>query len=181
MSLRDRLRSHRAKPTAQPVDETRAAQALAAKRGRAAIAAAPKAGKAAAALLRPILPAASLGLSELKRRWAEIAGRPFAETTAPEKFVGGVLTLRAPGALAPLLQQQADLLMERLQLAGAQVKSVRIEQRALAPAAPRGNVGPLKRSISQAEETALAQALDRIEDPGLRSALMRLGRAVKTR
>ena len=118
----------------------------------------------------------TLGLSEMQRRWTVIAGESFARAT-PEKFAAGVLTLRAPGALAPFLQQQAPLLIERLKLAGAKVKAVRIEQRA-APR-PAGNLAPLKRAISAAEEAALTQALDHVGDPGLRAALMRLGRAVK--
>jgi hypothetical protein len=178
MSLRDRLQKSRAKPSPAPLSEAQAAKALAGRRGRASIAAAPKAGKAAAALLRPLIPQGAMGLSELKRRWSEIAGPPFADKAAPDKFVGGVLSLRAPGALAPFLQQQAPLLIERLRLAGAQVKSIRIDQRA-APAPSRANVRPLKRAITPAEETALAQALDRVSDAGLRSALMRLGRAVR--
>jgi hypothetical protein len=37
----------------------------------------------------------------------------------------------------------------------------------------------LERELTAAEEAALAQALDPVGDPGLKSALMRLGRAVK--
>lgn len=175
MSLRDRFAPAQ-KPAADPKAETRAAQALAGKRGRASIAPAPAAGKAVTALLRPLLRETGMGLNELKRRWAEVAGDSFARAT-PEKLSGGVLTLRAPSALAPFLQQQAPLLIERLKTAGAKVKSVRIEQRtAAAKSAP--NVRPLERPLSQAEEAALAQALDPVGDPGLKSALLRLGRAV---
>ncbi|HRK65778.1 MAG TPA: hypothetical protein PLN53_15385, partial [Terricaulis sp.] len=79
---------------------------------------------------------------------------------------------------APFLQQQIPLLIERLKTAGAKVKSVRIEQRSAARLEP-SNVAPLKRPISPGEEAALAQALDHVGDPALKSALMRLGRAVK--
>ncbi|QGZ95779.1 hypothetical protein DSM104635_02630 [Terricaulis silvestris] len=118
-----------------------------------------------------------MGLNELKRRWSEVAGDSFARAT-PEKLAGGVLTLKVPGALAPFLQQQTPLLIERLRVAGAKVKSVRIEQRTAALPA-KGNVRPLKKPLTPAEEAALAQTLDPVGDPGLRSALMRLGRAVK--
>jgi hypothetical protein len=112
----------------------------------------------------------------LKRRWSEVAGESFSRAV-PERLAAGVLTLKAPGALAPFLQQQTLLLMERLRVAGAQVKSVRIEQRTAA--APKAaNVRPLKAPLSPAEEAALAQTLDPVADPGLKSALMRLGRAV---
>ncbi|MBI3439202.1 MAG: DUF721 domain-containing protein [Proteobacteria bacterium] len=118
-----------------------------------------------------------MGLNELKRRWAEIAGDSFARC-APEKLAAGTLTLRAPGALAPFLQQQAPLLIERLKVAGAKIKSVKIEQRATQ--LPRtSNVRSLKRPLTASEESALSQALRPVDDPNLKSALMRLGRALK--
>jgi hypothetical protein len=174
MSLRERFRPAEQAPKA---DEARAARALNAKRGRAPIAPPPHAGKAVTAALRPLLKDTGLGLGELKRRWADIAGESFARAT-PEKLAAGVLTLRAPSALAPFLQQQAPLLLERLKVAGAKVRAVRIEQRALAPA-PAVNVAPLRRELSAIEEAALAQAVAPVGDEGLKSALMRLGRAVK--
>jgi hypothetical protein len=70
------------------------------------------------------------------------------------------------------------LLLERLRVAGAKVKSVRIEQRSAAPLRP-ANVASLKRALDANDEAALAQALDPVADPGLKSALLRLGRAVK--
>jgi hypothetical protein len=141
------------------------------------IAAAPPAGKAVSALLRPLLRETGMGLHELKRRWVAVAGESFSRAT-PEKLSAGVLTLCAPGALAPFLQQQAPLLIERLRVAGATIKTVRIEQRAPA-AAPTNNIGPVRKPLSTAEEKALAQALDPVADPGLKSALLRLGRAVR--
>lgn len=181
MSLRDRLhRKSAGLPETERVapDEGHAAQALAGRRGRASIAPAPRAGKAAAALLRPIMPQGGMGLSELKRRWADIVGVQFAERAQPEKFAAGVLTLRAPSAIAPFLQQQAPLIMERLKLSGAHVKSIRIEQRALAQArAP--NVRRIKTALTPLEEDAILRRFETVDDPGLRSALARLGRAVK--
>src|SRR5262249_35463727 len=109
MPLRDRLeRRTGARPPEKPApnDEGAAARAPAAQRGKGTIAPAPKAGKAAAALLRPIMPQGGMGLSELKRRWVDIVGASFADRAQPEKLAAGVLTLRAPGAIAPFLQQQ---------------------------------------------------------------------------
>jgi hypothetical protein len=176
MSLRERFRPTAPTPP-DPEAETRAARALSAQRGRSSYASAPRAGKAAAALLKPLAPKGGIGFNELKRRWGEVAGDAFARAT-PEKFAGGVLTLRAPGALAPFLQQQTSLLIERLKIAGANVASVRLVQRSATPAPP-ANLRRLSKPISTAEETALAQALDPVSDPRLKSALMRLGRAVK--
>jgi hypothetical protein len=176
MSLRQRLRPTGPAPAPEQL-EGRAAQVLAGKRGRAPIAPAPRAGKAVAALMRPLLPQGGMGLSELKRRWSDIVGAHYADKTSPEKLAGGVLALRAPSALAPFLQQQAPLLLERLRLAGAQVKSIRIEHRATAPAKP--NVRPLLKGLTEAEDAALAHSLDHVGDNALKSALLRLGRAVK--
>jgi hypothetical protein len=177
MSLRERFRPTVA-PAPDPDAETRATRSLSGQRGKASYASAPRAGKAAAAVLKPILPkGGGMGFNEIKRRWGEIAGDAFARTT-PEKFVGGVLTLRCPGALAPFLQQQTGLLIDRLKTAGAKVSSVRISQGS-APPKPQPNVRRLSKPMTPAEESALAQALDPVLDPGLKSALMRLGRAVK--
>ncbi|MGE0595662.1 MAG: DciA family protein [Hyphomonadaceae bacterium] len=175
--MRQRLQPGWIAPEPKP-SEASAAQALDARRGRASKAAAPKAGKAVAALLRPLLPQGGMGLSELKRRWADIVGPSYASKSAPEKLAAGTLTLRAPAAIAPFLQQQVPLLIERLRLAGANVKTIRIEQRSAAPA-PKSNLRGLKRPLGEAEEAALAQKLDRVTDAGLKSALLRLGRAVK--
>lgn len=174
-SLRDRFRPAAAQ-SADPKAETRAAQALAGKRGRGVIAPPPAAGKAVTALLKPLLKETGMGLNELKRRWREVAGESFSRA-APEKLAGGVLTLSCPGALAPFLQQQIPLLIDRLKTSGAKVKAVRLEQRSAAPR-PAANVRPLNKPLTPGEEAALAQALDPVSDPGLKSALMRLGRAV---
>jgi hypothetical protein len=176
MSLRDRFRPATA-PPADPQAEARAARALNAKRGRGTMAPAPSAGKAVTALLKPLLKETGMGLNELKRRWVEVAGESFSRAE-PAKLAAGVLTLKAPGALAPFLQTQTPLLIERLRVAGAKVKQVRIEQRTAA-VSRSSNVRELERELTAAEEAALAQALDPVGDPGLKSALMRLGRAVK--
>jgi hypothetical protein len=175
MSLRERFRPSGA-PSVDPTAETRASRTLAGRRGRASIAPPPAAGKTVTSVLRPLLKETGLGLNEMKRRWVELAGESFARAQ-PERLAAGVLTLSAPGALAPFLQQQAPLLIERLSSAGAKIKAVRIEQRR-AQVKPT-NVAPLKRPLSRDEESALAQALDPVGDPGLKSALMRLGRAVR--
>src|SRR6185503_12882569 len=99
--------------------------------GRGQIAPPPAASRAVTAILKPLLKETGMGLNELKRRWAEVAGESFSRA-APEKLAGGVLTLSCPGALAPFLQQQVPLLIDRLKVAGAKVKTVRIEQRAVA-------------------------------------------------
>lgn len=175
MSLRERFRPASA-PAADPKAETRASQALSGKRGRAPIAPAPSAGRSVTAVLKPLLKETGMGINELKRRWADVAGASFARAT-PIKLAGGVLTLQVPSAQAPLFSHSSALLIDRLATAGVKVKSVRIEQRTAAVS--KSNVRPLRKPLTAAEEAALAQTLDPVGDPGLRSALMRLGRAVR--
>lgn len=175
MSLREKFRPQHAPPAADG-NEAKAAQLLTARRGRTRWAPPPAAAKAVASVLKPLLRETGLGFNEMRRRWGDIAGQGFARAT-PEKLSAGVLTLRAPSALSPFLQQQTPLLVERLRLAGAKVKSVRIEQRT-APTAPASNLRPVREALTPEQEAALALALDPVGDPGLKSALMRLGRAV---
>jgi hypothetical protein len=181
MSLRDRFRAAEEMvlaPKAGP-SEAEASQKLSASRGRMSVAAAPAANKALAAVLKPLLKDTGLGLAEMKRRWPQIAGEAFSRAT-PVKLAAATLTIHVPSALAPFLQQQTPLLLERLRTAGAKVKAIRVDHRAPARAATQpSNVRPLQKPLSQAEEAALAQTLDPACDPSLRSALLRLGRAVK--
>lgn len=181
MSLRDRFRAAEDSflgPKAGP-SEGEASQALAAKRGRQSVAPPPSANKSLAAVLRPLLKDTGMGLAEMKRRWRDIAGESFYRAT-PVKLAAGTLTIHVPSALAPFLQQQAPLLVERLRVAGAKVKAIRVDHRAPARTpAQAPNVRPLQKPLSAAEEAALAKTLDPASDDGLRSALMRLGRAVK--
>lgn len=182
MSLRDRFRAAEDAflgPKAAGPSEGEASQALSANRGRQTIAPPPTTNKALAAVLKPLLKDTGLGLAELKRRWRGIAGESFARAT-PVKLAAGTLTIHVPSALAPFLQQQTPLLVERLRTAGAKVKAIRVDHRAPPrPATQPSNVRPLQKPLSAPEEAALAQTLDQASDPGLRSALLRLGRAVK--
>ncbi len=182
MSLRDRFRAAEDAflgPKAAGPTEGQASQKLSANRGRQTIAPPPTTNKALAAVLRPLLKDTGLGLADMKRRWPEIAGESFARAT-PVKLAAGTLTIHVPSALAPFIQQQAPLLVERLRVAGAKVKAIRVDHRAPAKTpAQAPNVRLLQKPLTAAEEAALAKTLDPASDDGLRSALMRLGRAVK--
>lgn len=181
MSLRDGFRAAEdaflGAKAAGP-SEAEASKKLSATRGRQTIAPPPAANKALAAVLKPLLKDTGLGLAEMKRRWGDIAGEAFSRAT-PVKLAAGTLTIHVPSALAPFLQQQAPLLVERLRTAGAKVKAIRVDHRAPAKATQPSNVRPLQKPLSSAEEAALAKTLDSASDDGLRSALLRLGRAVK--
>lgn len=175
MSLIDRLSR---RPTSPPrPDEAQATQLLNANRGRPPIQNTPTAGRHAAKIVRPLLASQGVGLGDLRRRWAEIAGEGVAKAAWPEKLTAGVLTLKAPSAAAPFVQHQIPLILERCRLAGASLKAIKIEQGAKPVARQRASVRPL----TAEEEKAIAAPLLRVEDEGLRAALMRLGRAVASR
>jgi len=156
--------------------ELRANAALEQQRGKAPRRAPPSAGRIAAALLRPLLPERAMGLKELQRRWVEIAGEQVARSAHPDKLASGVLTLKAPSALAPFLQHQAPLILERCRTAGAALKAIRIEQGR--PTPPPRDIPRVKRALTAEEESALEASLDNVEDGALKAALLRLGRAV---
>lgn len=161
--------------------EARASALLEARRGRAAIKAPPQAGAVAARILKPLIPAGSKSLAEIKRQWPEIVGEKLAALTAPDKLTkgpdGAVLTLTVAGSAAPFVQHQTPLIMERLKLAGAAVIAVTMKQGAL-PAKQKPNVRPLTVPLSAEAEKALKSALEPIDDDRLKAALLRLGRAV---
>lgn len=179
MSLRDRFR--RIAPAATDADlaEARAARALTGSRGQLAVSAAPRANRPIANLVRTLIPKGAMGIEELRHRWAEYVGAPFDAMCTPMKLSRGVLVLAVASARALAVSHNEGVIKERLMTnAGIDIKSIRLEQRT-APVRMPSNVRPLKRALSPAEEAALAQALDPVSDPGLKSALLRLGRAVR--
>jgi hypothetical protein len=173
------------RPT-EPVDdalEAAAARALEFSRGKAAYRGAPpQAGAIANRVLKPILPARlSLSLHELRLRWREIVGEKLAPMTEPEKIAGGAagraLTVVASGPAAPFVQHQIPLILERCNLAGADIKSVQIKQ-GVVRRPSMVNVRPFAAPLSADQERALDASLSGIDSPGLRAALAKLGRAV---
>lgn len=166
-----------------PALEEAAARALEHVRGKEQYRPAPRAGSVATALLRPILrEGGAKSLPELKRQWKEIVGESVAKMTAPEKLTGSaagrVLTIKVPGPAAPFVQHQIPLILDRCNLAGAKLKSVQMLQGVIAR--PEGaNVRPFRASLSADQEAQLAREVEHIESPALKSALLRLGRAMR--
>lgn len=169
-----------------PVDARLEAAALAAlsqTRGKAVWKGGPpRAGALAAAIVRAkVPPKTGKTLLELKRQWRDIVGDKLAGMTEPEKIARGpagkTLTVKVAGPAAPFVQHQANLIMERCNLAGADIKGVTIKQGVITKKSV-SNVRPLSAPLSADEERILAQSLDAIGSPTLKAALMRLGRAV---
>ncbi|MGE0044825.1 MAG: DciA family protein [Hyphomonadaceae bacterium] len=178
MGLSNRFaRAARPRGEVSAAEEARALAILEANRGRPPIRPAPIAARHAAQILKPFLDKAPMGLDELKRRWAEIAGERIAKASAPEKLARGVLTICAPGALAPFIQHQETLILERCRLAGAAVKTLTIRQGS--PVAYAPPVRAIQRALAAEDEAAIDASLSAIEAEPLKAALSRLARAVR--
>ncbi len=145
-------------------------------------------------MLDPIL-ARRAGINTmLLGSWDEIAGPQFADCTRPEEirwdrrqgretiadggFMPGVLTVACEGARALFLMHAADELVGRINafFGYPAVDRLRIVQKPVAAAEPR----PRPRPLAEGEARKLQDMLGGIEDPALKAALERLGRAVLT-
>ena len=157
-----------------PALEARAAAILEAHRGRKPIQPPPSASRFLSPLIKPLLAKAGVGLSELKRNWAEIVGAQFAQT-APEKLTGKTLTIRAPSAFAAFVQHHEALILERCRTAGAKVEKLLIRHGSIATLKPESAV-PLRTHA----EAGPGPDLEGVASPALRAALERLGRAVRS-
>lgn len=178
MGLFARLRH--AYPDPDPaLSEAEAEAALATRRGKAQWQPPPTAARHASPLLKPLLKDAGAGLSELKRRWPEVVGESLGQATAPEKLAAGVLTVRAPSAIAPFIQHQAALILNRCALMGAKAVRLAIVHGAPAKASMRSAKRQELRPLSLEEEADLAAALTRLPEGRLKQAVARLGRAMK--
>jgi hypothetical protein len=123
----------------------------------------------------------------LRARWREIVGEALAGRSEPIKLVksrtgGATLELRVAGPVAALVQHQAPLILDRLNLylgAGV-VARLRIVQGplSLAPVRPRPIGRRVKPPLDAAAERALAESLAETPEGPLKAALTRLGREV---
>jgi hypothetical protein len=119
-------------------------------------------------------------LARLKSDWAAIIGTELAGATWPEALGrGGVLKLRVASAKALEIQHRAPLLVERINLFFGReaVTRLALVQGPL-PLPELAGVRELVRPLAAGETVALDRQLAEIDDPELRQALGRLGRAV---
>jgi hypothetical protein len=127
------------------------------------------------------------GPDTLRARWREIVGEALAGRSEPIKLVksrtgGATLELKVAGPVAALVQHQAPLILDRLNLylgAGA-VARLRIVQGPLTitPAKARPVGRRIKPPLDAAAERALVDGLAKTRDGPLKDALTRLGREV---
>jgi hypothetical protein len=128
------------------------------------------------------------GPDDLKARWKEIVGEALAGRSEPVKLVkarsgGATLELKVAGPVAALVQHQAPLILDRLNLylgPGA-VAKLRIVQGPLSKPPTAASSAPARRSrgpLDAAAERDLASGLAEAPDGPLKDALLRLGREV---
>ena len=123
----------------------------------------------------------------LRARWREIVGEALASRSEPVKLVkarngGTTLELRVAGPVAALVQHQAPLILDRLNLYLGQgaVARLRIVQGPLtATAIPKASASRRSRApLDAAAERVLAEGLKGTPEGPLKEALARLGREV---
>jgi hypothetical protein len=167
--------------------EAEAAAILAARRPRPAPRPPRHAARGLAATMKALEAKFGAGSGDLKSRWREIVGESLALRTEPVKLVksrsgGSTLELRVAGPVAALVQHQAPLILDRLNVylgAGA-VARLRIVQGPLTRTAAR-TAAPIRRArppLDAAAERKLADELAATPDGPLKAALLRLGREV---
>lgn len=129
-----------------------------------------------------------VGPDDLKGRWKEIVGEALAGRSEPVKLIksrtgGATLELRVAGPVAALVQHQAPLILDRLNLylgPGA-VARLRIVQGPLSKPPTAASSAPTRRTrapLDAAAERELAVSLAEAPDGPLKDALLRLGREV---
>jgi hypothetical protein len=146
-------------------------------------------GRGLAKLMKQLEERFGAGPDDLKARWREIVGEALASRSEPVKLIksragGATLELKVAGPVAALVQHQAPLILDRLNLflGPGSVAKLRIVQgplskTAAAPARPvaaRRSRAPL----DAAAERTLADGLADAPEGPLKAALLRLGREV---
>jgi hypothetical protein len=173
-----------------------AGRILATKRSRPARRPPPAAGRSLAKLLKTLDERFGKGPDGLKARWREIVGENLALRTEPVKLTkprngaGAVLELKVDGPAAALIQHQAPEILARVNLflGPDAVARLRITQGAVRrPAAVQSAAGAAKtrhkrgQPLDAAVEAELAAEVERVEDPRLKAALLKLGREIMRR
>ncbi len=177
-------------------DAEEAARILREKRTRPQRRPPPAVGQPLARLLKGLDAKHSTGPHVLRARWREIAGETLGRRTEPVRVVrprgpaggGGVLEVRVDGPAAALVQHQAPELIARanLVLGSEAVSKLRIVQGpvraaivATAVAKAPTNRRRASPPLDAAAEADLTRALEATPEGPLRTALTRLGRAVR--
>jgi hypothetical protein len=167
-----------------------AAEILGRKRSRPPRRPPPPAGRSLSKLLKGLEDRFGQGSGALHARWPEIiADKRLARFTEPVKLIklrgdgGTILELKVDGPAAALIQHQAEDILARVNLVlGSGVATrLRIVQGPVKPRAETRQPPRRKRSaapLDAAAEADLARTLEAAPDNALKTALLKLGRAV---
>jgi hypothetical protein len=138
-----------------------------------------------APLLRPILGKRGIGEAQLIAEWASIVGADLAAEARPDRLVfaagerrDGTLRLRVGPAIALELQHREPVIIERINAFFGYRAVARLAFVQAAPALRREPTVTAVRALSADEAAALAERVGGVEDPELKEALARLGRAI---
>ncbi|MEM5516821.1 DciA family protein [Henriciella sp. AS95] len=169
-----------------PIEEARARIALRYRRARPMAAAPKSVGSAIMKLARKKLPEKGPAIGRLKIQWAEIVGASLAKVCEPEKIgasgkgKGRVLTVRCIPAASTMVQHQSELIRQRVSVSlGGDVREIRINQGPLKQSPPPAPTRK-RRPLTASEREDLLNSVSKIEDAGLRKAVLALGEAVLT-
>jgi hypothetical protein len=138
-------------------------------------------------LLDPAARRRGLAEAKLLTEWPSIVGPALAGRCQPIRLdnstgrAGGVLVLHVTGAAALELQHSELQILERINgffgyPAVTRLRLIQAPPRSRSRPAP-----PVDRPVSPADELEVSEAVQLIRDPGLRTALADLGRALKSR
>ncbi|QPC42112.1 DUF721 domain-containing protein [Kaustia mangrovi] len=141
--------------------------------------------------------------AEILSQWPAIVGEELAAISQPERLrwprlspleaedskarrqrkYGGTLVIRVTHGRALEVQHDTPRIMERINsyYGYAAIAELKVIQGPLARRGDRGAHPPAPPTLDAPEERALRREISDIEDDGLRKALHRLGRGVKTR
>ena len=133
----------------------------------------------------PVLGKRGFASAQLVAEWASVVGAELAGKISPDRLSfprgerrDGTLRLRVAAGAALEVQHRTPLILERINGFfgyGAVSRLVLVQG---PPSRPPRPAPPRPRPLSTTEREALDRRLDRIEEPGLREALRRLGEAV---
>ncbi len=121
-------------------------------------------------------------LRYLQLNWRAIVGEDIWRWTQPARLTGSkdgrILTLTVMAQAAPIIQHQSETIRQRISVAaGGDISAIRLVHgvpRPQLPAAPTRRL----RALGAQEVAALEARAGIIADPGLRAAIVDLGKAV---
>ena len=129
---------------------------------------------------KPLFRARGFAEAGVLTDWPDIVGRPLADFTCPERLGrDGALQVRVSGGWALELEHLEPVVLERIaSYCGYRAVTRLALLQGPLPSRPAGPGERAARALDSDEEAALRADLAGTDDPDLRAALDRLGRAV---